>query len=147
MKLERQLDSVKCLFLDTAPVVYYVEENPHYLVLVEMVFSKLDAGYFEAVTSPITLAECLIIPYRNVNVKLQQGFTDLITNGSHTHFVGIDQAIGAQAAELRAHYNLGLPDAMQCAVALQAGCDAFFTNDIALKRMTELHMIVLDEFR
>lgn len=145
MKLKQQLNAIKRMFLDTAPVVYYVEENPRYLAWVEVIFSKLDAGHFEAVTSPITLAECLVIPYRNANIKLQQAFIDLITNGSHTRFISIDRSIGAQAAQLRGHYNIRLADALQFAVALDSGCDAFLTNDIALKRVTELNVVVLDE--
>jgi predicted nucleic acid-binding protein len=38
-----------------------------------------------------------------------------------------------------------LTDAFQVAVAIASGCDAFLTNDIALKRVTELGVIVLDE--
>jgi len=147
MNLNRRLDNVKRLFLDTAPVIYYVEEHPRYVALVETVFVRLDAGDFEAVTSPVTLAECLVVPCRNSNAKLQQGFTDLITNGNHTHFTIIDQSIGARAAQLRGRYNLCLADALQCAVALNAGCDAFLTNDIALKRVSELDVVVLDKVR
>ena len=31
------------------------------------------------------------------------------------------------------------------AIALHNGCDAFLANDVALKRVTELNVIVLDE--
>lgn len=93
MSLNQQLNTVKRLLLDTAPVINYVEEHPRYVALVETIFARLDAGDFEAVTSPITLAECLIAPYRNSNAKLQQAFIDLITNGSHAHFVTIDQSL------------------------------------------------------
>lgn len=54
-------------------------------------------------------------------------------------------ASAERAAELRAHYNLTLTDAFQIAAALTAGCDAFPTNDAALKRVTELTVLVLDE--
>jgi predicted nucleic acid-binding protein len=36
-------------------------------------------------------------------------------------------------------------DALQVAVALSANCDAFLTNDIALKKITEIDMIILKE--
>jgi len=145
MSFDQQLNTAKRLFLDTAPMIYYVEENPRYVALVETMFARLDAGDFQAVTSPVTLAECLIVPYRNSNAELQQAFIDLITNGNHTSFITIDEFVGAQAAQLRARYNLGLADALQFAVALEAACDTFLTNDISLKRVTELKVIVLDE--
>ena len=43
----------------------------------------------------------------------------------------IDQAITQTVAELRARYNLLLPDAFQAAVAIVSGCDALLTNDRA----------------
>jgi predicted nucleic acid-binding protein len=53
--------------------------------------------------------------------------------------------MGRRAAELRARYNLSLTDAFQIAVALQSGCDAFLTNDMTLKRVSELSVVVLEE--
>ena len=76
---------------------------------------------------------------------LQQDFVDLITAGPGTRFVILNEQIARDAALLRARYNLSLTDAFQVAVALASGCDAFLTNDTALKRVTELSMIVLDE--
>lgn len=50
--------------LDTAPVIYYVEKHPTYLELVTPVFNRIDAALLTAITSPVTLAECLVAPYR-----------------------------------------------------------------------------------
>jgi predicted nucleic acid-binding protein len=145
MKITERLQTVTRLFLDTAPVVYYVEEDIRYLALVDPVFDRLDAGTLVAVTSPVTLAECLVMPYRNHQVELQQVFSDVIVNGANVLFASIDREMGRRAAELRARYNLSLTDAFQIAVALQSGCDAFLTNDMTLKRVSELSMIVLEE--
>ncbi len=145
MKMPERLQTVTRLFLDTAPVIYYVEENAHYLPLVAAVFDRLDNGSLIAITSPVTLAECLVIPYRADQSELKHAFTDLLTGGSNTEFVPLGQEIAKQAAELRAKYNLSLTDAFQVAAALTTGCDAFLTNDATLKRVTELDMLVLDE--
>jgi predicted nucleic acid-binding protein len=53
--------------------------------------------------------------------------------------------VAARAAELRARYRLKLADALQLALALQAGCEAFLTNDLALRRVAELRVLVLDD--
>jgi predicted nucleic acid-binding protein len=145
MKITERLQTVTKLFLDTAPVVYYVEEDTRYLALVDPIFDRLDAGTLVAVTSPVTLAECLVMPYRNNQVELQQIFSDLIVNGTNVLFASIDREMGRRAAELRARYNLSLTDAFQIAVALQSGCDAFLTNDMTLKRVSELSVVVLEE--
>lgn len=70
---------------------------------------------------------------------------DLIVEGSNTDFVLVDDGIARKAAELRAKYNLTLTDTIQVATALSSECDAFLTNDIALKRVSELNILVLDE--
>lgn len=145
MKIADALQGVSRIFLDTAPVIYYVENNPRYLTIVEVVFDYIDSGALTAVTSPVTLAEALIIPYRSGTIDLQQAFFDLITQGPNTIFVPIDQDCGRRAAEIRARYNLTLTDALQIATALNAGCDAFLTNDVTLKRVTELRILLLDE--
>lgn len=145
MNVTQAVSSVNRLFLDTSPVIYYIEKNAQYFALTDVIFNLIDQGAFTAVTSPITLAECLIYPYRQGNTKLQKDFTDLIVHGYSTVCVVIDEKIGAKAAELRAIYNLALPDALQIACALAAGCDAFLSNDIALKRISEIPMLILDE--
>ena len=146
MTFSEQLSSATRLFLDTAPVIYYVEQHPRYIAWMDEVFQLADANALQIVTSPITLAECLVMPLRQDDTTIVQLFTDLIVNGPSTHFHSIDQQIGAMAATLRAQHNLSLPDAIQAAVALDAGCDAFLTNDPGLRRVGELSVIVLETF-
>lgn len=145
MKISVALTGVSLLFLDTAPVIYQVEKNPIYFDRVAAIFQAIDAGQLGVLTSPITLAECLVHPLRMGLALVQQAFLDAIVQGANTTFVEIGQVIGERAAQLRADYNLLLPDALQLAAALTNGCDAFLTNDIRLKRVTGLRILVLDE--
>ncbi|MCI0477893.1 MAG: type II toxin-antitoxin system VapC family toxin [Anaerolineales bacterium] len=145
MKLAQFLASVKKLFLDTAPLIYYVEEDARYLSRVEPIFDQLDAGSLTAVTSPVTLAECLVMPIRKNQAELERAFTDLVIGGDNVAFKMMDDTTAKKAADLRARYNLALPDAFQAAVAIHAGCDAFLTNDVMFKRVAELNVIVVEE--
>lgn len=63
MKIAAALAKVQELFLDTAPVIYHVEGNPTYQPLTDQVFQTIQAGTLSAVTSSITLSECLVHPY------------------------------------------------------------------------------------
>ena len=141
------LRGVARLFLDTAPVVYHIERHPNYTVVVDEIFDRIDAGTMAGVTSPITLSECLVVPIRLGQVNLQQDFADLIVSGQGITFVPLDDAIARRAAELRARYNLALTDALQIATALAAGCDAFLTNDLALQRVQEVPILVIDQLQ
>ena len=53
--------------------------------------------------------------------------------------------IADKAAQLRAQYNLRTPDALHIASAIESGCQALLTNDLGIKRVTELRVLVLDE--
>jgi len=145
MKIRDRLRQVTHLFLDTSPLIYYVEENARYLTRVDPVFDQLDTDQLTVVTSAVTLAECLVAPLRDKREDLQKAFTDLIVGGSNVMFLLIDEAIAKQAAELRARYNLSLTDAFQASVALAQQCDGFLTNDVQFKRVKEMSVIVIDE--
>lgn len=147
MTLTDRLQNVTRLFLDTAPVIYYVEENSRYRVLLNPVFELIYNGSIMAITSPVTLAECLVRPYSRGQTQLQQDFIDVIVGGDNTMFVTINQSIAEHAGQLRAKYNIELPDAFQVAVALAAECEALLTNDRRLGRVTELQVLVLDELQ
>ncbi len=145
MKLDEALMGVTRLFLDTAPVVYFVEENPDFLPFTLSIFERIERGDFLGVVGAVTLAECLVMPFRNGLVELQQQFVALLTATDGIEIVDMKGESGILAGELRAKYNLQLPDALQIAVALSSGCEAFLTNDVALKRVTELRVLVLGE--
>lgn len=144
MKIAAALANIRELFLDTAPVIYHVEGNPAYQPLTDQVFQTIQAGTLSAVTSPITLSECLVHPYRHGDKALAQKFRNVITAGVNTRYVGVD-VVAEQAAEVRARYNLKLADAFQIAAAIAASCDAFLTNDSTLKRVSGITILVLDE--
>jgi len=146
MKIEDAFENVEIVFLDTAPVIYYVEENPNYFAIAKSIFDDLIENKTRlAVISPVTLAECLVTPLRNGIVQRQQDFIDFLKDESKISFEIIDEETGQEAAIFRAKYNLKLPDALQVAVALQANCDALLTNDVIFKRVTEIPIIILGE--
>jgi hypothetical protein len=77
VKIADVLRTVTHLFLDTAPVIYYVERNSTYEARVDDIFDRIDAG------SPghhltVTLAECLVGAIKQGLPQAQQDFTDLI---------------------------------------------------------------------
>lgn len=145
MTVADALKSVSFLFLDTAPVIYFVERNPTCEARVDDIFDRIDTGSVLVVTSPITLAECLVMPIRKGLPTVEQDFTDLIVSGANVTFATPDAAIARQTAEFRARYKLGLADAFQVATAIATGCDALLTNDFGFKCVTEIPILVLDD--
>jgi predicted nucleic acid-binding protein len=109
------------------------------------VFRRIVSGDPSGVTSVVTLAEVLVHPLRRGDLVQHQQYYDLLLNTNHLDTLPITAELAEEAAELRARYNLQTADALQIAVALQEGCEAFLTNDTALSRVTELRVLVLDE--
>ncbi len=145
MRIADLLPDLSRVFLDTAPIIYYAEKHPLYYGLVSPLFQAIDAGDITAITSVITLAECLVHPYLRGLTDLQRDYFDLIVYGANVEFVLQDERIGRLAAQLRARYGIELPDALQIATALQANCTAFLTNDTELKRVQEVSIVVVKE--
>lgn len=146
MTIEESLEGVTRLFLDSAPVIYFVEQHPQYFPSVRVVFERIQSSLIFGVTSPVTLAECLVRPYRLGQTQLQQNFVNLMLGSNNMIFQPItNSSLALEAAQIRARYNLQLPDAFQIAVAVAADCEAFLTNDVTFRRVTELRILVLDE--
>ncbi|MBI4611703.1 MAG: hypothetical protein HY726_22170 [Candidatus Rokubacteria bacterium] len=50
--------------LDTPVFIYYIEEHPRFIPLLDPLFEAIDAGQIEGVTSGVSLKETLVVPYR-----------------------------------------------------------------------------------
>ena len=56
----------KTVFLDTAPLIYYIEENRNYSPILNKLFQSNSKGDFLFQTSVITLLEVLVHPMREI---------------------------------------------------------------------------------
>jgi predicted nucleic acid-binding protein len=131
--------------LDTAPLIYYLEEHPTYLPLVDPFFDALARGDLHAVTSTVTLIEVLTQPLRHGDAALAAQYRSLLLNNRSIGMRAVSVAIAEQAARLRATYTLRTPDAVQLATALDAGASTFLTNDARLAAIPDLRVLVLDQ--
>ncbi len=143
IKIDEALRGVKRLFLDTAPLVYFVEQNAEFIDRVEPIFTRLDLD-ITGIVSAVTLAECLVFLIKRGFTDLAQAFEE-ITDTERVEFIVTDRMIAKLTAIIRAKYNFQLPDSIQIATAIESKCDAFLTNDIALSKVTEISAIVVSD--
>ena len=144
-KLDDALMGVTRLGLDTSPIIYFVEANPQYDALVMEIFQRVSNGAPLGATSVITLSEVLVQPIIRQQMLLQREYRDLLLRSRNFSTLAVSATIAELGAELRAQYRLRTPDALQIATALEAGCEAFLTNDAGLRRVTELRVLILDD--
>ena len=144
MRLDNALTGITTLGFDTPPLIYFVERHPTYVDMMRTIIQRVDTGTIAGYSSVVTLTEVLTLPKRLGNTTIEQAYRDVLLYSRHFTLISIDTAIAEQAAALRAYYTLRTPDALQIATALHAGCQGFLTNDIALRRVTSLRVLVLD---
>ena len=145
MKIDFALQGIDRIGLDTAPVIYFVEANPKYDLLVTDIFQRIASGVLDAVTSVLTVTEVLAHPYKTADHGLAQQYRNLLLHRNNLSTLDIGPQAADEAAKLRAQFGLRTPDALQIAVAITKGCQAFLTNDTRLSRVTNLNIILLDE--
>ena len=135
----------KNIFLDTAPLIYFIEGHSQYQEKLNQIFELNDKGHFSFITSSITLLEVLVKPLREGQIKLVEKYVNILTNARGIEIFDITKTISIKAAELRAKYNLRTPDAIQLATAIEFNADYFPTNDIRLKSVVETNSIILSD--
>jgi len=132
--------------IDTAPIIYFIEKNPRYLNVVRPVFAEIDAGRIEAITSTITLLEVLVQPIKANNRSLAEQYREVLLYSEGLTTFEILHEVSEMSSELRAKYSIKTPDAIQVAVSILYGANKFITNDPALKKVSDIDVLVLDDF-
>ena len=115
--------------VDTAPIIYLMEDHPTLLEPYLPVFEKIEAGILHGVVSTVTLAEFLTGPLRNSDEILADRYYQSLANSNNWHLQEVDAALSFTAARIRTRYNLKLPDAIQVATAIHSNSSALITYD------------------
>lgn len=133
----------KRVFLDTSPIVYYLEKNELYYLNMKKFWKEYDVCDY--VTSAVTVTEYLTYPYQQSNLKLINAFYAFV-DGMDIEIKNIDKITAEKAAQIRAEYKFfKTMDALQLATACLSKCDLFLTNDKQLKQFKEIKCVTVDE--
>jgi len=147
MNLSDELDRLRTVFIDTAPIIYFIEAHPQFGPLAREIVDSFRSGKLIALSSVITLVEVLPKPVESGNDELTKKFSEFLKTGKNIKLLEISADIAELAGNLRGQYpSLKAMDAIQIAVSIDAGADAFITNDIKLKQIKDLKVIVLKEY-
>ena len=147
MTLSEELIRVNSIFVDTAPIIYYIEAHPQFGPLTKEVVSAFQSGGLNAYCSVITLAEVLPKPVEKGDEKLVRKFAEFLKHGRNLTMIEISEGTAEAAGRLRGRYSfLKTVDAIQLATALDLGAEAFLTNDGRLGKFKELKVLVLKDY-
>ena len=135
----------KTVFLDTAPLIYYIEGNNQYSPLLDKLFTANSKGNFLFQTSVITLLEVLVLPMRQNEHQLVEQYQNILCNSPSINISELNIDIAKSASGFRAKYGLKTPDSIQIATAVYTSAEYFLTNDIRLNAVKEIEILVLNE--
>jgi len=134
------------VYLDSSPFIYFIEENPRYISVVEDIFFRISYGNITGACSYLALLEVLIQPLREGAGDIAAHYKELMLNSGYLEMLPLDDKVAETAAELRAKYDgLKTPDAIHLATGILSCAQAFVTNDKKLKQVKELDIIILDD--
>lgn len=92
----------KTVGLDSAPLIYFIEDHPSYGAELEPFFGMVEAGRIRVVTSVITLVEVLVHPIRRGDTKLAQEYREVLLGSRGFQTLPVSAEVGELAARLRA---------------------------------------------
>ena len=131
--------------LDTAPIIYFLQDHRVFAPLFAPVFEAADRGDLSIVISAVTLAEVLTGPLQAKNEMLAARYRETLTRSPGWELWPVDEEVAATAARFRAEYKLRTPDAIQVATAVASRSHALVTNDKRLRKFRGILVIVPDE--
>ena len=147
MTFSHKIERLNTVFIDTAPIIYYIEAHPQFGPLVREVVNIFQSGKITAFSSVMTLTEVLPKPIEAGNELLARQFAEFLTCGKNLNLLEISAGIAEKAGRLRGQYpSLKAIDAIQISAAMSAGADAFVTNDVKLKQIKEMEVLVLKDY-
>lgn len=126
------------LLLDTAPIIYCLEDHAEFGPRFQPLFEAHRKGALRFAVTTITLAEVLTGPLQSGDEALARRYRAILESW---RVVDLDTDIAESAARLRASLRLKLPDAVQAASALAINADALVTHDRDFSRLKSLRVI------
>ena len=126
------------LLIDSAPIIYVLEDHPQFGSRFAPLFAAHAAGRLRFAVTTITVAEVLVGPLRAGDDALAQRYRAILESWQP---IALDLKIAASAARLRASLRLGLADAVQAASALAINAAALVTHDRDFSRLRSLRII------
>ena len=105
----------------------------------------IEATRMLAVTSELTLAECLVKPMPEGHTPRQEIHHEMLTSRPALSVVPVSRAVLVEAARIRSMTgSVRLPDAIHLRAAVLEGCDTVLTNDRSLASTTVIPTLLLD---
>lgn len=145
-KFKQAISRYKRVGVDSMGFIYFLEDNPRFGALSEIVFEFAEHNKITIISSVLVLIEVLT-GYRKANDEiLEQEFKQMMREFPNIEVHNIDYKLIDKVVDLRTKYNIKTPDAIHLAAAIENQAEVFITNDKSLNKIKEIKIICFSDF-
>ena len=134
----QHLPSGALVLIDSAPIIYVLEDHPRYARRYRSLFDRQAAGEVLFAVTTTAIAEVLSGPFAAGEEALAKRYRTVMESWQ---VVDLTADIAESAARLGARLNLKLADAVQAASAIAVSADALLTHDRDFSRLKGLKVL------
>ena len=128
------------VYLDANILIYLLEGAPGLSSALEDIRARIASGAWIAHTGMIAVCEVLVKPVRDRDDRAIAETRHFLLESGAFRLVPTTLDVYVLAAELRAHFNLKLGDAIHAACAIHSACELFVSNDRSIRLPGELQL-------
>ncbi len=138
--------SGKKLYLDTNPVIYFINNNKTFARVSRSLFQMVDNQQVVAYAGELCLAELLVKPTKDNKVQ-EINYIHELFDKQFIHLLPHQKEVFLLAVQIRVNNGLKMVDAIHVATAIYHQCDVFVTGDIKIaKSVTDIEVLDLNDF-
>ena len=130
------------VFLDSNPVIYFVEQPSPWGPAVTARIAALRAANERLAISDLVRMECLVGPLQANDLERLADFTTFFS-APDVEVLAITPVVCDRAARIRAQYRFKPLDSLHLAAAVERGCTRFLTQDANLKKFPDIPVEIL----
>jgi predicted nucleic acid-binding protein len=133
--------------LDTVAWVYVFDPHPLYGPVLRPLFDgRFATGRNRAGASVLALGELFVQPLSLGRADVAGQYRRFFADPARVAVWDVTPAVAERAADLRARFGVKLLDALHVAAAACHGAAVFVTNDHGLRRITDIPILMLDDY-
>ena len=133
------------LYLDANVFIYAMEGFRPYDEIISGLFEAIQDRAVHAVTSELTLAELLVVPFRENRPDIVAKYEQMLTQQPSLAVAPVTRSVLYESAGLERVWELDYPTAIHAATASAQSCDFFLTAEKNFKLTEGIRRVLLDE--
>lgn len=130
------------IYCDSVILIYWLDQVGPLHLRARSRMAALQTSGDRVAISDLARLECRVGPLKRRDAAILATFDNFFAQPD-VHKLRLTTAVFDRATQMRADLGFKTPDALHLAAAIEGNCDRFLTNDVRLKRCTDIAVEVL----